>query len=154
MSPLPAEQVPAEADSLAEATSARLPRVQLPALLIEVDQLTGFSEEFTHAGGAQPRNPELRRNLYASLITYACNLGYAGMADASGISEDALAWTSQWYLRHDTLRAANTRLVNAHHAHPLADAVGRRDAVILRRAEVPAARPQPDRPRTVAVLPR
>jgi TnpA family transposase len=120
VSPLPAEQVPAEADTLAEATSARLPRVQLPALLIEVDQLTGFSEEFTHAGGAQPRNPELRRNLYASLITYACNLGYAGMADASGISEDALAWTSQWYLRQETLRAANTRLVNAHHAHPLA----------------------------------
>jgi TnpA family transposase len=42
------------------------------------------------------------------------------MADASGISEDALAWTSQWYLRQETLRAANTRLVNAHHAHPLA----------------------------------
>jgi TnpA family transposase len=120
VSPLPAEQVPAEADTLAQATSARLPRVQLPALLIEVDQLTGFSEEFTHAGGAQPRNPELRRNLYASLITYACNLGYAGMADASGISEDALAWISQWYLRQETLRAANTRLVNAHHTHPLA----------------------------------
>jgi Tn3 transposase DDE domain len=94
--------------------------VQLPALLIEVDQLTGFSEEFTHAGGAQPRNPELRRNLYASLITYACNLGYTGMADAPGISEEALAWTSQWYLRQETLRAANTRLVNAHHTHPLA----------------------------------
>jgi TnpA family transposase len=92
----------------------------LPALLIEVDQLTRFSEEFTHAGGAQPRNPDLTRNLYASLIAYACNLGYAGMADASGISEDALAWTSQWYLRQETLRAANTRLVNAHHAHPLA----------------------------------
>jgi TnpA family transposase len=42
------------------------------------------------------------------------------MADASGISEDQLAWTSQWYLRQETLRAANTRLVNAHHAHPLA----------------------------------
>src|SRR5277367_919029 len=124
VSPLPAEQLPAEADTLAGATSARLPTVQLPALLIEVDQLTGFSEEFTHAGGAQPRNPELRRNLYASLITYACNLGYAGMADASGISKDALAWTSQWYLRHDTLRAANTRLVNAHHAHPLAQLWG------------------------------
>jgi TnpA family transposase len=120
VSPLPAEQVPAEAEALAEATAARLPRVQLSALLIEVDRLTGFSEEFTHAGGAQPRNPDLRRNLYASLITYACNLGYAGMADASGISEDALAWTSQWYLRQETLRAANTRLVNAHHAHGLA----------------------------------
>jgi hypothetical protein len=120
VSPLAAEQAPPEAEALAEATAARLPRVQLPALLIEVDQLTGFSEQFTHAGGAQPRNPELRRNLYAALIAYACNLGYAGMADASGISEDALAWTSQWYLRQDTLRAANTRLVNAHHAHPLA----------------------------------
>ena len=54
------------------------------------------------------------------MLAYACNLGYAGMADASGISEDILAWTSQWYLRHDTLREANTRLVNAHHRHPLA----------------------------------
>ena len=35
------------------------------------------------------------------------------MADASGISDDTLAWTSQWYLRQDTLRAANARLVNA-----------------------------------------
>ena len=124
VSPLAAEQIPAAADELATACAARLPRVQLPALLIEIDQMTGFSQEFTHAGGAQPRNPELRRNLYATLITYACNLGYAGMADASGISEDQLAWTSQWYLRQEKLRAANTRLVNAHHAHPLANLWG------------------------------
>ena len=124
VSPLAAEQIPAAADELATACAARLPRVQLPALLIEIDQMTGFSQEFTHAGGAQPRNPELRRNLYAALITYACNLGYAGMADASGISEDQLAWTSQWYLRQEKLRAANTRLVNAHHAHPLANLWG------------------------------
>lgn len=43
---------------------------------------------------AQPRNPDLVRNLYASVLAYACNLGYAGMADASGISEDTLAWTA------------------------------------------------------------
>lgn len=42
------------------------------------------------------------------------------MADASGISEVQLAWTSQWYLRQETLRAANTGLVNAYHAHPIA----------------------------------
>ncbi|GAA3605542.1 hypothetical protein GCM10022236_04290 [Microlunatus ginsengisoli] len=120
VSPLPAEQVPAGADALAEAVAARLPQVQLPALLIEVDQDTRFSEAFTHAGGAQPRNPDLVRNLYASVLAYACNLGYAGMADATGISEDTLAWTSQWYLRQETLREANARLVNAHHRHPLA----------------------------------
>ncbi len=118
--PLPAEQLPGEAGTLAAACAARLPRVELPALLIEVDQMPGFSEEFTHAGGAQPCNPDLTRNLYAALIAYACNLGYAGMADASGISEDQLAWTAQWYLRQETLRAANTRLVNAHHQHLLA----------------------------------
>ena len=97
-----------------------MPQVHLPALLIEVDRDTRFSEAFTHAGGAQPRNPDLVRNLYAAVLAYACNLGYAGMSDASGISEDTLAWTSQWYLRQDTLREANARLVNAHHRHPLA----------------------------------
>ena len=69
----------------------------------EDDRDTRFSDAFTHAGGAQPRNPDLIRNLYASVLAYACNLGYAGMADASGISEDTLAWTSQWYLRPNTL---------------------------------------------------
>ena len=52
VSPLPAEQPPAGSDELAAACAARLPRVQLLALLIEVDQMTRFSEEFTHAGGA------------------------------------------------------------------------------------------------------
>jgi hypothetical protein len=101
-----------------------LPQIHLPALLIAVDRDTRFSEAFTHAGGAQPRNPDLIRNLYASVLAYACNLGYAGMADASGISEGILAWTSQWYLRQDTLREANARLVNAHHRHPLAQLWG------------------------------
>jgi len=94
VSPLPAEQIPAEGEALAQAVAARLPQIHLPALLIEVDRDTRFSEAFTHAGGAQPRNPDLTRNLYASVLAYACNLGYAGMADASGISEDTLAWTS------------------------------------------------------------
>jgi len=64
VSPLPAEQVPAEAATLAEAVAARLPQIHLPALLIEVDRDTRFSEAFTRAGGAHPRNPDLIRNLY------------------------------------------------------------------------------------------
>lgn len=94
-----------------------------------MDRATGFSEEFTHAGGAQPRNPELTRNLYAALIAYACNLGYAGMADASGISEDALAWTTQWYLRQQTLRAANTPAGQRPPPSSPRRAVGRRHVV-------------------------
>lgn len=41
---------------------------------------------------------------------------------------DSLDWTAQWHLREQTLRAANTAIVNAHHRHPcrLPGAVGRR----------------------------
>ena len=64
------------------------------------------------------------------------------MADASGISDDTLAWTSQWYLRQDTLRAANARLVNAPTASPR-PAVGRRNAVVLGTGSVIALRGRP-----------
>ena len=69
VSPLPAEQLPADADALQQATAARLPHVQLPALLIEVDAWTRFTEELTHAGGAQRRHSDLTRNLFAALLT-------------------------------------------------------------------------------------
>jgi len=46
------------------------------------------------------------------------------MAEASGISYDTLAWTTEWYLREDTLRAANAAVVNHHHGLPLASAWG------------------------------
>jgi hypothetical protein len=59
VSPLSAEQIPAEGEALAQAVAARVPQIHLPALLIEVDRDTRFSEAFTDAGGAQPRNPDL-----------------------------------------------------------------------------------------------
>ncbi len=120
VSPLPAEQLPAGATALRDTAAGLLPRVDLASLLIEVDGWTGFTDTLTHAGGASSRAPELRRNLYAAILAQACNLGVGGMADASGISEDSLAWTSQWYLREQTLREANTVLVNRHHREPLA----------------------------------
>ncbi len=46
------------------------------------------------------------------------------MADATGISEDTLAWTTRWYLREETLENANTAIVNDHHRHPLAQVWG------------------------------
>lgn len=124
VSPLPAEQAPAGATELADAAAALLPRVDLPGLLIEVDRWTGFTDELTHAGGGTNRPAELRRNLLAAVLAAGCNLGPAGMAHASGISEDTLAWTGTWYLREDTLRAANSRLVDAHHRLPLPQAWG------------------------------
>jgi TnpA family transposase len=46
------------------------------------------------------------------------------MAEPSGISYNALAWTSEWYLGEDSPRAANTAIVNQHHCLPLASVWG------------------------------
>lgn len=109
-----------------DAVVARLPRVPLTELLIEVDRESDFSAHLTHAGGASPRHPELehRRNLYAAILSLACNFGSTRMAELTGISADTIDWTIRWYLREDTLRAANAAIVNAHHRHPLAAAQG------------------------------
>jgi len=88
-------------------------------VLIELDRRTGFLDSFTHAGGAKPRSPELKRNLIAVLIAQATNLGLARTADACGIDEDTLAWTQEWYVREETLRAANLALINYHQRLPL-----------------------------------
>ncbi|MGH9061870.1 MAG: Tn3 family transposase, partial [Acidimicrobiales bacterium] len=124
VTPLSAEQAPAEAVAAGDEVGDRLPHVDLPSLLIEVDAWNGFTDHLVHAGGATHRGPDLRRNLYAAVMAQATNLGFAGMADSSGIGEDTLAWTTRWYLREETLREANTALVNYHHRQPLAQVWG------------------------------
>jgi len=125
LSPLTAEivapSVLAERDALVD----RLPTVPLTELLIDVDRQTGFSSHLVHAGGATPRLPEIehRRNMYAAILSLACNFGTTRMAELTGISADAIDWAIEWYLREDTLRPANTSIVNAHHRHPLATVI-------------------------------
>lgn len=122
--PLTAEDVPTEADELKDELTALLPFAPLASVLVELDRRTGFLDCFTHAGGATPRSRELKRNLVAVLIAHATNLGLARMADASGISYDTLAWTDDWYIREDTLRAANLVLINYHQQLPLTELFG------------------------------
>lgn len=122
--PLTAEDVPAEVDELKDELTGLLPFAPIASVLIELDQRTGFLDCFTHAGGAKPRSPELKRNLIAVLIASATNLGLARMSDASGIAYDTLAWTAEWYVREETLRAANLMLVGYHQQLPLASLFG------------------------------
>nr|WP_268240620.1 Tn3 family transposase [Micromonospora sonchi] len=41
-----------------------------------------------------------------------------------GVPYDVLAWTAEWYLRPETLEAANAAVVNYHHRLPLTQAFG------------------------------
>ena len=124
ISPLTAEDTPAEAVALKAELTDMLPFAPIVSLLIELDGRIGLLDCFTHAGGKQTRTPELKRNLIAVLISHATNLGLTRMADACGISYDILAWTSEWYVREETLRAANLAIVGHHQRMPLAEVFG------------------------------
>jgi len=122
--PLAAESVPAEADVLRDELMELRPRPPLASLLIEMDNRIGFTDALVHAGGKTARSAELVRNLYACLIAQATNLGLVAMAEASGIPYEVLAWTAEWHLREDTLRAANTMIVNYHRRLPVSGVLG------------------------------
>ncbi len=124
ISPLTAEDIPAEAVALKAELTDMLPFAPIVSLLIELDGRIGLLDCFTHASGKQTRSPELKRNLIAVLLSHSTNLGLTRMADACGISYDILAWTAEWYVREDTLRAANLAIIDHHQRMPLAEVFG------------------------------
>ena len=114
--PLPAEGIPSEARELKDELAGMLPFASIASLLIELDARTGFLDCFTHAGGRKlAKSAEAKRNILAVLIAMATNLGLGRMSEACGVSYDVLAWTMEWYVREDTLRDANTVIVNHHY---------------------------------------
>ena len=124
VSPLEAEERPERVEHLEDDITARLPLIDLPDLLIEVDQWTGFSHHLRHLNGREPHRPTFLPVLYAALLSQGCNFGFARMAQMAGISADRLAWCTTWYLREDTLKAATDALVNFHHRLPLSQRWG------------------------------
>jgi len=119
LSPLPAEDVPESSKRLQRLITERLPRIELVDLLIEVDRWVGFTRHFEHAGGIEPRSQDLQTYLYAGLVTQACNFGLAQMANMADLSYNRLTWSTNWYIREETLKAATVSLVNFHHHLPL-----------------------------------
>jgi TnpA family transposase len=117
--PIRSDELPESALELQRLVTERLPRIDLTDLLIEVDGWTGFSTHFTHAGGSEPRSPEMLAHLYASILTQACNFTVTEMSAISDISYRRLAWCTTWYLRDETLRPAIASLVNYQHNHAL-----------------------------------
>lgn len=115
----PSEDILESAIELGDEISKRLPKIELTDLLVEVEGWTRFSRLFTHAGGAEPRTPDLRVHLYAAILAQATNIGPVRMAELSELSYRKLAWASTWYLREDTLKDAVATIVNFHHRLPI-----------------------------------
>jgi TnpA family transposase len=89
-------------------------------LLREVDHETHFTRAFRPLGGYEPRSERLYPALLATLIAHGTNLGIAAMGQsAQGITVDMLQHVTRWFLREDTIKAANAALVNFHHQLPI-----------------------------------
>lgn len=107
---------------LRNAVAERLPRVDLPELLLEIDARTGFAGAFTHASEADARARELPMSLCAVLLAEACNTGLEPLVrpDVQALRRSRLSWVRQNYLRAETLTQANARLVTAQNGIDLA----------------------------------
>ena len=108
--------ISAEVKVLRGLIEASLRRVRIEDLLREVDHETHFTRAFRPLGGYEPRSERLYPALLATLIAHGTNLGIAAMGQsAQGITVDMLQHVTRWFLREDTIKAANAALVNFHH---------------------------------------
>lgn len=115
LSPIEAEERSPQLKQLANAISARLPQLDITDLLIEVDSWTQFSDALEHLNGSPRRESNLLLHLYGCLLAQACNLELKQMATSAELSYQHLNWCNTWYIRDDTLREANTALINYHY---------------------------------------
>ena len=107
--------IPSDVDWLQTLISSYLPKIKIEQLLIEVDQMTGFTKHFTpiHGQNLNPKN--FYKTLIASILAQATNIGLATMQDcAPGITAKMMRGVTDTCIREDTIKAANAELVNYH----------------------------------------
>ncbi|MBM4029666.1 MAG: Tn3 family transposase, partial [Planctomycetes bacterium] len=126
LSGLDKEEEPPRLLDLRQQVEARLPRIDLPGLLLEIHARTGFADEFTHLSEGGTRVKDLPVSLCAVLMAEACNLGLEPVMrpDLPTLAPGRLYWVQQNYLRAETLTRANARLVNAQSRSQLAQTWG------------------------------
>lgn len=123
---LGAEPESASLTGLRSLVARMLPRVDLPELLLEVQDWTGYVGEFTHISGAGARIEDLPLSVAAVLVAEACNIGFRPVVKPSvpALTRDRLSHVDQSYVRSETIAAANARLLAGQAGIGLASAWG------------------------------
>jgi len=104
--------VPPEAQALRQRLYQMLPRMALADLLLEVEGWTGFLRHLTHLSQGHPAEGERKMILLATLMGQGMNQPLTRMAEATPFTYWQLAWAADWYLREETLAAAQAELDN------------------------------------------
>ena len=122
VTPVRATSTP-EARAFADGIEAMMPRVRITELLHEVNRATGFASAFTNLRTGEQCEDDSA--LLAAIFADATNLGLGRMAAAShGVTRDKLIWTADAYIRPETYKAALAKIIDAHHALPVAGTWG------------------------------
>jgi TnpA family transposase/tellurite resistance protein len=120
------EEPPSLAD-LRKRTTAMLPRVDLPEVILEVmSWVPEFATAFTAVSGGRSRLEDLPVSIAACLSAHSMNVGYRPIAKkgVEALERSRLSHVYQNYFRPETLAAANAPLVARQAGLPLAQAWG------------------------------
>eukprot|EP00887_Chlorella_sp_A99_P003771 scaffold31.g3771.t1 len=122
LSRLEALEEPPSLIALRNEIKARMPRVDLPEILLEIAARTGCMDAFTHVTERTARAADLTTSLCAVLMAEAYNTGPEPLVqqDIPALKRDRLMWVDQNYVRDDTLIACNAVLVAAQNRIALA----------------------------------
>jgi TnpA family transposase len=108
-----------EARAFADGIEVMMPRARITEVLHDVNRATGFVAAFTNLRTGERCEDE--NALLAAILADATNLGLGRMAAAShGVTRDKLIWTADAYIRPETYKAALAKIIDAHHALPIA----------------------------------
>jgi TnpA family transposase len=126
ITPLDKIERPPSLIALQSAISARMPKIDLPDVMLEVAARSGFADPFTHVSERHARVEDFTTSLCGALIAQACNIGFEPLVrtDQPALSRARLSWVSQNFIRPETIAAANTRIVAAQNALPIAQIWG------------------------------
>jgi TnpA family transposase len=118
--------IPNSIKTLQQTIDANLQKIRIEQLLMEVDRETGFTQCFTPLPGHHTKPKLFYKTLIAAIIALSTNLGVVAMANSTdGITVDMLRHVIDYYIREETLQAANMRIVDCHHQFPLSSVYGR-----------------------------
>jgi TnpA family transposase len=103
---------PDDAQTLIDQVSSALPHIKITELLLEVDEWTGFSGQFTHLKTGDAAKDKIL--LLTAILSDAINLGLGKMAESCpGTTYSKLSWLQSWHIRDDSYLAALATLTNA-----------------------------------------
>ncbi len=114
---------PPETHAFADAIETMTPRARITELLHEVNRPAGLASAYTNLRTGERCDNE--NALLAAVLADATNLGLGRTAAAShGVTRDTLILTADAYIRPDSYKAALARIIDLHHALPIASAWG------------------------------